>query len=1146
MSSNNALDPPEASPVDLLSGEADPELVATASTNTASFTIDDDDDNNKSEADDVPTPLKERTPSSGSQKPSRSGAKMAKLSDKTSKIMNDYQAYLQEIESEFPSEKVISEKNVDQVKESIRSGYQEKFAPPPTTSNLASMTKEYNAPSDVPLRRGWDGDYRDDEEEGTLNMRDHLVTRRSYTHPLLHSKRFKKALCITLSVTAAIIIGVSVSSKKKEENANLPDWEGEYSEIEGEGEGMQQQQGGTASYVNDEQYQEQMSFQLSTTTYQPLFFTREQDKNYPDGSYKEAWEFCGNMDGHGLGYGLCPFAAVCPNGPGSNPMRGVQHDGPSWIPVSDRVDEWVQIADDGKCTFYSKSHADPPIWGVMGGNDDATRNLFCCKQLKNGGPLTTVALTGLVGTSANPLAIEFDRSKDWTGQTYGQAADFCGQKGYSICPFEVICPDGMNHAPSTGLKPGSDGQWAPISDQIHDWVQVGTDIPCTRWLGRHPDPPAWSQTGVGNEEITRYIYCCPGSVHTDAKPSATVSETAATSPATTSTTTTIMPVDSQKTQDGSNAAAETESPPGIEWFDRSTGYKGQTYTDAFIFCMDKVQALPCHYSAICPDGQGTAPFGGYRTSSESWVPIKESEIMENDNAWVSVSPEHACTRYDRIHAAPPNWGITGEGNEEITRMVACCHETQPPTTQPTPKPTPDPTPKPTNIDYIKLAKENFDPVWFHRNTGWVGQTYSAAQQFCRSKSRDLCPLVAVCPGQPSAENIPFGGIQEGVAWVPLDEDNAWIQVGQEDSCRLYSSLYNHPSPEWGLTGEDSESITRHILCCRDESNAVPMDSAPTITEAESDPVPTDIVPPSIETSEKWDNLAVDIFAPQWYTTKDGYTPSTNVNAQSYCKKNGQTLCPMMAYCPSGNVVQNGRSPLLMGRERFPGEVWAPVGDILGDYVQIGTYDDDESTTCDTLAGMNGGKLPSSNLPKLGGVVLCCRGDEDTIDTVDAELGTSNSLEDSVPAPVLPDADPDVPIGENIPDMSDLIVATGYKWGPVWIGRNEGWKGGSYEDAENFCTRIDGQLCPFKAYCPLGGKHPIMPGFQDSFETQEEHYSPIAGFENTWVNVGMVNGDSSTTCRGYDQIYQTKPEWGLTSAQPELKRYILCCMKDGSS
>ena len=424
MSSNN--DPPEEAspPVDLLSGEAGAELAAAAATNTdlASFTIDDDEENNKSEADDVPTPLQERTPSSGSQKPSRSGARMAKLSDKTSKIMNDYQAYLQEIESEFPSEKVISEKNVDQVKDSIRSGYQEKFAPPSPTANLASMTKEYNAPSDVPLRRGWDGDYGDDEEEGSLNMRDHLVTRRGYTHPLLHSKRFKKAVCIFLSVTAAVIIGVSVSSKKKENNANLPDWqEGDYSEIEeGEGEGMQQQQqqqqqGDTESYVNDAGYQEQMSYQLAVTTYQPLFFTRAEDNNYPDGSYKEAWKFC---EENREGYGLCPFAAVCPNGPGSKPMLGVQSGGPSWIPVSDRVDEWVQIADYDKCTFYSETNSDPPTWGVMGGNLDGTRDLFCCKQLENGGP-TNVALTSPVVTSANPLAIEFDRSKDWTGQTYG-------------------------------------------------------------------------------------------------------------------------------------------------------------------------------------------------------------------------------------------------------------------------------------------------------------------------------------------------------------------------------------------------------------------------------------------------------------------------------------------------------------------------------------------------------------------------------------------------------------------------------------------------------------------------------------------------------------------------------------------------------
>jgi len=872
--SNDAVDPPEAeaSPsVDLLSGDVESPAAAT---NTGSFTIDDDDELNKSEVDDLPTPLKELTPSPGSQKTSKSGAKMAKLSDKTSKIMNDYQAYLQEIETEFPSESVIAETTVNQVKDSIRSGYQEKNAAPPT--DLSAMTKEYNPSSDLPLRRGWDGDYGDDEEEGTLDMRDHLVTRRKYTHPLFHSKRFKKAVGMTLSVAALVIIGVSVGTNKKEKNANLPDWEGEYAEIEGDGEGP-----------NSQEYQQAMSFQMAAMTYQPVSFNREQDNNFPDGSYRMAWEFCGQKEG----YGLCPFAAVCPNGPGTDPIKGVQDGGPSWIPVSDSVDEYVQVAADGKCSLYSQSHGNPPEFGVMGGNDYETRNLFCCKSMGYEEVPTVATSVGSDATSVKPLAIEFDRTKDWTGQTYGQAADFCGQKGYSICPYEVICPDGMNHAPSTGLKPGSDGQWAPISDEIHDWVQVGTDIPCTRWLGRHPDPPAWSQNGLDNEEITRYIYCCPGSVYTAAKPPATVSATSATTTTTTTTTTTKTPVDSQSDSNvAALAPAEEEEPPSIQWFDRSTGWKGQTYTDAVNFCIDSAQAQPCHYEAICPLGPGSIPFDGFQISSESWVPIMESETMSNDNAWVSVSPENPCKRYDRLHAAPPAWGLTGEGNEEITRLLACCHETLPPTTQPTRKPTPKPSPKPTikitpkptpeptpePVDYFQLARDNFDPVWFHRSTGWVGQTYSSAQQFCSSKSRVLCPAPAVCPEQPEAKTIPLGGMQEGVAWVPLATENMWIQVGLEDSCRLYSDLYNHPSPDWGVTGEDNESITRHIVCCRDPSIVVPMDSETPSTESESDPVPMDSVPPSIETSDKWDKLAIEIYSPQWYTTEQGYAPSTSL------------------------------------------------------------------------------------------------------------------------------------------------------------------------------------------------------------------------------------------------------------------------------
>jgi hypothetical protein len=114
-----------------------------------------------------------------------------------------------------------------------------------------------------------------------------------------------------------------------------------------------------------------------------------------------------------------------------------------------------------------------------------------------------------------------------------------------------------------------------------------------------------------------------------------------------------------------------------------------------------------------------------------------------------------------------------------------------------------------------------------------------------------------------------------------------------------------------------------------------------------------------------------------------------------------------------------------------------------------------------------------------------------------------------------------------------------KYLPLWLGRDDGWMGGSYDDAVNFCSNIDGRnLCPFEAYCPGGARKPVM---TNGFDTNVEHYSPVSNFHNAWVNVGKKNGDSESTCLGFDQLYPNQPEWGLTSAQPELKRYVLCCL-----
>ena len=511
----------------------------------------------------------------------------------------------------------------------------------------------------------------------------------------------------------------------------------------------------------------------------------------------------------------------------------------------------------------------------------------------------------------------------------------------------------------------------------------------------------------------------------------------------------------------------------------------------------------------------------------------------------------------------------------------------------------------------------FDPVFFDRDSGWVGQTYAAAQQFCDSKSRILCPKPAICPHQPGAEEVPVNGIMEGVVWVPLDTENLWVQIGQEWTCRNYGDLFDHPSPMWGLTGEDNESITRHIVCCRDGSEVLPMDIAqppitveaqpetadvvPPITKEETEPapvvsvqpskevepavVPVESVPSSADVSEKWDSLATQVYEPQWYTTAQGYSPSTHFGAQIFCKEQGQVLCPLVAYCPSGTKVEGGRSPLWMGMEVLPGENWAPIGDSL-DLVQVGTFEGLESSTCKTLSAMDNGQFPDDP-PELGDTVLCCKGGEenadlpcgdgfrnsgvcsrtekccskngfcadcgmvslldppDAVETDDASNAdvTASTPDDAPPESVVTastpdDAPPDI-------DLSDPMVAAGYHYGPFWITRANGWIGGNYNDAVTLCESFEAHLCPYEAYCPLGKSRPVMPGYPDDFDADEENYAPIGGFENSWINLGKKDGSGVTTCQGYSQLYSVQPAWGLTSDEPDMKKYIMCCTRDGA-
>jgi hypothetical protein len=119
--------------------------------------------------------------------------------------------------------------------------------------------------------------------------------------------------------------------------------------------------------------------------------------------------------------------------------------------------------------------------------------------------------------------------------------------------------------------------------------------------------------------------------------------------------------------------------------------------------------------------------------------------------------------------------------------------------------------------------------------------------------------------------------------------------------------------------------------------------------------------------------------------------------------------------------------------------------------------------------------------------------------------------------------------------------------PVWIDEEDGWEGGSHDDAEDFCENIVGkQLCPFAAYCPHGPGQPPIGGHSIDFNTQGIQWAPVLGSQNHWVLISQKKGNSATTCMGHADLEGDVPDWGLTSDKPWLKKHIMCCKVDQSS
>ena len=120
--------------------------------------------------------------------------------------------------------------------------------------------------------------------------------------------------------------------------------------------------------------------------------------------------------------------------------------------------------------------------------------------------LSTIDTYGTAFDRFRPLI--FDRDSGWEGQTYIEALIFCeGVAGLAVCPYEAVCPDGMNGEPLGGFRDGLHGDWAwmPIVNDHNDWVQVGAREKCVKYSEKFGDKPEWGMTGEDSADLTENV-----------------------------------------------------------------------------------------------------------------------------------------------------------------------------------------------------------------------------------------------------------------------------------------------------------------------------------------------------------------------------------------------------------------------------------------------------------------------------------------------------------------------------------------------------------------------------------------------------------------------------------------------------------------
>ena len=225
---------------------------------------------------------------------------------------------------------------------------------------------------------------------------------------------------------------------------------------------------------------------------------------------------------------------------------------------------------------------------------------------------------------------------------------------------------------------------------------------------------------------------------------------------------------------------------------------------------------------------------------------------------------------------------------------------------------------------------------------------------------------------------------------------------------------------------------------------------------------------------------------------------------TFCDNQGMELCPYAIYCPDG-----GASSPVGGTKG--GDMWAPVSDRSNQWVQVGVWGGDATTTClghhEIAGGIHGDPAWGQDGSRHGFMkhILCC------------------------------------PVG----------MAARSSGGPTtihtgdWMATAGGYN--SWGAAVDWCIAQGARnLCPYEVYCPDGAGSPPYNGRRVG-GTGDDQWAPYGGDgENRWVQTGVWQSDPGNTCLGHHEIADGRhgnPGWGSGDqgvADAGYLDWVLCC------